>query len=500
MAGKRRGRPSKHDKHALECYRGDLRAARRWRDSRDLDDTWKRLKDMYAGKQWVGTAREDRIVVNKAFANINIVTAAISSSYPKFVVKPRTPESAATAIITEEVLNYVWQHYKFQDEFKLAVNDMVQLGHGWLKVGWKAVKAAEVEKPAESDDEAENVEKEDGPTSEAQAVKFTEDRPFVERVSPWDVYVDPTARTLREARWIAQRIFRPVKEVRANEQYDKAAREAAVPTAYAKYDDQSDRVPMPEDPDVSNDGFVEIIEFYDVFRRSMCVFAKDGGDRFLVAPKKQPFSFGHPFVMFRDYEVVDEFYPMGELQAIEDLQNELNETRTQMINHRKRYARKYLFDPSMFDPEGLSALKSDRDNELVAVQTNGNDLLSAITPMPTVMVPPEFYNHSALITDDIDQISGVSDYQRGSLPEIRRTATEAAIIQDSMNARSSDKLARIESTLALVGERVIQLMQQFMTDEQVARVVKDTSQPVWIKYDRDYIQGSFDFEVVAGST
>src|SRR5690606_12162506 len=68
------------------------------------------------------------------------------------------------------------------------------------------------------------------------------------------------------------------------------------------------------------------------------------------------------------------------------------------------------------------------------------------------------------------------------------------------NARSSDKLARIESTLALVGERVIQLMQQFMTDEQVARVVKDTSQPVWIKYDRDYIQGSFDFEVVAGST
>src|SRR5690606_29314085 len=184
----------------------------------------------------------------------------------------------------------------------------------------------------------------------------------------------------------------------------------------------------------------------------------------------------------------------------EDLQNELNETRTQMINHRKRYARKYLFDPSMFDPEGLSALKSDRDNELVPVQANGNDLLSAITPMPTVMVPPEFYNHSALITDDIDQISGVSDYQRGSLPEIRRTATEAAIIQDSMNARSSDKLARIESTLALVGERVIQLMQQFMTDEQVARVVKDTSQPVWIKYDRDYIQGSFDFEVVAGST
>ena len=42
-------------------------------------------------------------------------------------------------------------------------------------------------------------------------------------------------------------------------------------------------------------------------------------------------------------------------------------------------------------------------------------------------------------------------------------------------------------------------MQQYMTGEQVARVV---TLPVngWVNYDEDYIQGEFDFEVRGGST
>ena len=39
-----------------------------------------------------------------------------------------------------------------------------------------------------------------------------------------------------------------------------------------------------------------------------------------------------------------------------------------------------------------------------------------------------------------------------------------------------------------------------MTGEQVARVVGSNALPLWIRFDRDYIQGEFDFEVEAGST
>jgi hypothetical protein len=50
------------------------------------------------------------------------------------------------------------------------------------------------------------------------------------------------------------------------------------------------------------------------------------------------------------------------------------------------------------------------------------------------------------------------------------------------------------------GRRMVALARQFMTGEQVARVIGKDGEPIWIQYDRDYLEGDFDFEVVAGST
>jgi len=86
------------------------------------------------------------------------------------------------------------------------------------------------------------------------------------------------------------------------------------------------------------------------------------------------------------------------------------------------------------------------------------------------------------------------------MPEIRRTATEAAIIQDAANARVSDKLAIVEKSIGECGRRLIMLAQQFMTGEQAIRIVGSEAEPVWLEFDRDYIQGEFDFVVEGGST
>jgi hypothetical protein len=86
------------------------------------------------------------------------------------------------------------------------------------------------------------------------------------------------------------------------------------------------------------------------------------------------------------------------------------------------------------------------------------------------------------------------------MPEIRRTATEAAIIQDAANARVSDKLAIVEKSIGECGKRLIMLAQQYMTGEQAVRIVGSEAQPIWLEFDRDYIQGEFDFVVEGGST
>ena len=102
------------------------------------------------------------------------------------------------------------------------------------------------------------------------------------------------------------------------------------------------------------------------------------GDEFLVDPTPMPYAYGQPFVMLRNYDVPDYFYPMGDLEAIESLQLELDKTRTQLVNARKRYARKYLYHERSFGPEGREALASDQDGRLVPVVEENKPLSETV--------------------------------------------------------------------------------------------------------------------------
>jgi hypothetical protein len=481
------------NKDLLGRYRSKLSQSKRWRKNEQYDDVWRRMIDMYRGKHYDNLSDEDRSLVNMAFSTINVIGPSVSVNHPKITISARRPEDADKATVTEAIVNYWWRHYGCQRQFRKAVKDKLVMGHGWIKTGYRFV---EEERVAQRDPNVEENDVADtGEVNVETELIVVEDRPFVERVSPFDIYVDPDGTSMDDIKWIAQRIKRPLADVRNDKRYNSVARMEVQPTQYSKFalDGQSPRPSYTKE-----DSYVEVWEFYDIPKGTMCIFA-EGSDKFLVQPTKIPFAFGHPFVMLRNYDVPEHFYPMGELEAIEGLQHELNETRTQMMNHRKRFSRKWLYKESAFDPDGRAMLESDEDNVLVPV-VGDEPLGGVISPMPAVINPPEFYNQSSLISGDMDRVSGVSDYMRGAMPEIRRTATEAAIAQDASNARAADKLASIELEIAACASRLVALAQQYMTGEQVARVVGSNAIPLWVKFDRDYIAGEFDFEVEGGST
>ena len=477
----------------LKRYRNKLEHSRRWRKEEKYDDLWQRMIDLYRGKHHRTDIKEDQLLVNMAFSTINIVAPSVSVNHPKITVNARRPEDGDKAVVTEAIVNYWWRHYDCQKEFRRAVKDALIMGHGWIKTGYRYVEEEKaVEGGFDSYDELVEVREEN--VAESNLI-VKEDRPFVERVSPFDVFVDPDATSMEDARWVAQRIRRPLEDVKKDKRYNSTARGEASPSHYSKWGQDDFRPRRSQDP---QDSYVEVWEWYDIDRNTVSVFC-DGSDKFLVAPKEIPFAFGQPFVMIRNYDVPETFYPMGELEAIEPLQHELNQTRTQMMNHRKRFSRKWLYKETAFDTDGRQALESDEDNVMVPVITDDN-LGNVITPMPAVINPPEFYNQSDLISMDMNRVSGVTEYQQGAMPEIRRTATEAAIVQDASNARASDKLAIIERAIGECARRLVMLAQQFMTGEQAIRVVGSEAQPLWLTFDRDYIQGEFDYEVEAGST
>jgi len=506
----------------LNYYQNELKRSKSWRSSSttNYDDEWRRYVELYQGRYIEGTPSTDQLVVNMVFATVNVMVPAVAINYPRFVVNARNPESAATAIITEEVLNYLWRAYDYQREFRLSVIDWIVAGHGWVKVGYKWTKPPE-DKPAEGvvvgnsgDDDGgdrgiDDREDKEG-NVESEMLQWDEDRPFIERISIFDMYVDPDARHPKEMRWIAQRTWRPVADVNVDSRYSPTARKRASGTSWSRWDTSSgtgggDARGNDEKPSQGAVTFCEVIEFYDLKRYKVSTFVAQTDDNegenagFLIKPAKMPYTFGHPFVMLRNYEVPDHFYPVGDVAQIESLQLELNETRTQMFNYRKKFRRAWLYAKDRFDEDGVTALMSDKDN--VMIPTQGDDTPEgAIVPVPVVITPSEFFDQSAMIANDIDRVSGVSDYQRGApQQQIKRTATEAAMIQDSSNARAQDRLAKVEGVLSEIAERIVGLMQQYTTGDQVARIV---TMPVrgWVNFDPDRVKGKFDFEVQGGST
>lgn len=502
-------------------HRKRVEKAVQWRKSAKYDEKWAKFLKLYASQYEYSelSGYEDIVAPNLVFSTVNIIVPSIVVNYPKITVTARKEQDVLRAATVEAMSNYNWVRYNVHEEVKLIIRDFVMFGHGIAKVTW-AFSEEEVE--MERDEYSQSIQaalaevaagrqnaemnglgvtfpSDDEVIASAPTTKVvvTADHPSVERVSPFDVYVDPDATRFKNARWVAQRMYVPIEVARENDDWDASARKKLKGTAMseAKVDQETtfENEDRGKEPD-----FAVVWEYYDLINGTMCVFA-DGCDEFLIAPDKTPLPFKHPFVFAQNYIVPEKLYPIGDVESVVPLQMELALTRTQMINDRKRFRRMYMYKPDLIGPDGLEALMSGDDNAMVPVEYDG-PLLDVIAPVQTSTLPPEFYNQTAMIMEDLNLTTGVTEYQRGTMSEIRRTATEASMIQDMANARSADKLALVELFISELARRTVQLAQEFLTTEQIARVVGEDGVVSWVPFTREEIEGEFDFQVEAGST
>ena len=511
----------KKSESTTKKHRQRVENAVKWREKAGYDEKWAKFLKLYASQYEYEelSGYEDVIAPNLVFSTVNIIVPSVVVNYPKITVTARKAEDEVAAATVEAMCNYNWQRYNVHEELKLVIRDFVLFGHGIAKVTW-VLREEEVEMDRDeyaagvqqallevqqgraqaeanglgvtfpSDDEVAGA----APTTK---VVVTADHPSVERISPFDIYVDPDSTRFKTARWIAQRMYVPIEVARENEDWDRRARKKLKPTAMSEAK-REQKTEFEGEERGKEAEFVVVWEYYDLINKEMCVFA-EGCDEFLVEPDETPLPFAHPFVFALNYIIPEKLYPLGDVESVVPLQMELALTRTQMINDRKRFRRMYMYKPDELGPDGLEALLSADDNAMIPVDYDG-PLSDVIAPVTTTALPPEFYNQTAMIMDDVNLTTGVNEYQRGTMSEIRRTATEANMIQDMANARSADKLALVEQTISELARRTVQLAQEFLTTEQVARVVGEDGAAMWTPYAAEDIQGEFDFQVEAGST
>jgi hypothetical protein len=319
----------------------------------------------------------------------------------------------------------------------------LRYGLGLQKVFWdeRWIKGKKVLKPA-------TVETADGPSH----VQGTEDRlvyegPMAEWVDPFDFIWDPLAFDMRSMGWCVHRLWFTDEQVKdriergqwklpegveledalstgREEERDEIRRERDAASGYER--------------GASRAGKINVFwEGWDARDGTTCGILNGC---IPVLHGENPFWHGElPFQAYRPTSVEGEFVGIGEIEAIEDLQHEMNEMRTQ----RRDNAAIVLQRPFAY-MEGMVDIGDVAFGPGTMIPTEA-DPSAVLFPIPLQDIPNSSYQEEANLQRDIERITGIDDTVSGGEGGggASATATGVQMVQAAAGIRIQQKTKRL---------------------------------------------------------
>lgn len=462
---------------------------------------------------------------NMVLPHINIIQESVIARDPKLICEPIGGGEIAemTRATSEGVLTYFWKRAAATEHLRDATMDAVRLGSGFVKTAWTHL---ETERELSEDErqfrlenlveaemqnarmefrlaEIEPLEK-SIPYTEALVVRS---EPFVEYVSPYDLFVPVNTRRLQDARWVAQRLTLPVDEILANPEYDITEEELVRDTATINESDmfQAEWRRQTEDSrGVYGSSLAldtaTIWEFYDMRTRRMMVFQLDNDK--VLWEDDIPWSHRYPpFIHVRNYTATgSDFWGFGDIENIAALQDMMNEFFSEQMENARRSGQKYLVRSSSVTDELRAALESDEGDVVAAVNLpTGEPLSDVIVPVFRAALSNDIYAAKAEVEDKIRQVLGINDFQAGGLGADRMSATAAAVVDGVATLRAQSKIASVEAAASQIGNVILLLCQEYL-DQPTAVRISGVQGAAWSEVTKEDIWGEFLVSVEGGST
>ena len=461
--------------------------------------------------------------VNMVLPHLNLIINSVTSRDPKFVVTPIGGDETVVeknASIAKAVLDYYWKRSAATDVLRDMTQDMVVIGNGFCKVGWSydettSSRTAE-DIATETDDlmqTAMEVADELGtPLNDSDLAEIVTsisltnqlvqvDEPFVEYVSPYDMYLPANARRLNTVRWVAQKLRLPIAELQDNALFNKEAIDSITPdTGYAeretleRYEDQVGSLP-------AIFTHATVYEFYDMDSRTICVFQLDARTALYEGPIPYDHRFP-PFVHMRNFNDGGQaFWSFGDVENVAGLQLMVNEIMVAEINDLKRVGNKYFINKKVLKPELAKALQENKPDAVIPIDLPGNvSINEVLVSVQRLATPSDNYQMEGKLQDYMQRILGVTDMQAGSVQVASRVpATAAAAVEGASTLRAMDKQVNVERSSREIGTRILGLCQQFLDDDKAIRIAGPDA-PMWLQVSTADIEGEFAIDAEGGST
>jgi hypothetical protein len=454
------------------------------------------------------------------FYVIETILPKLVAQLPEFLVKPMGPEDADPAELMATVLGWAAENSGLFEQQTYAFKDALMYGTGILKtyhrhdtrparVQDKRQLSLDVPMPVIDPDTGKPMMGPDGPVMGTQPYQLGEhfigakdetvtvyDGPAAESIDLFNFWVAPEASCIEDARYVIQRSFKEldwVKQMVKDKVY--IFPEGVDPDEWGAIDDEPHKKRLADiGMDVSRDPTRRPVEVMEFWTNERCVTMLNR--RTVVRAQKNPFLHGEkPYVRIVDHVVPHEFYGVGEIEIIEDLQDVYNALVNMRIDNVK-VSINSMFAVNIdhvYDQRDLTT----RPGGIVRVREVGMPVNQVFQRIDMGDVTSSSFIEAEKVLMMVERVTGVSAYQLGSdSASLNKTATGVNIITEQGNIRFSLKMRLAEMTgLRTLGRHFGSILQQFMPDEMSMRITGDAGQFSFASLTPDAILGSFDYDI-----
>ena len=385
----------------------------------------------------------------------NIVpTLAYQSPRANAIPMSRSEAGADDAFYVSTLINQDVKDtdFHFKQTIQTNVFDAYVLGYGVVKIGYATEFGQDI-LPTEAEERKKVKEKlkdqvdkllvgiglkqpkpeEEEPEKVNADSSIRSERPYVQWISPFDFLIDPRARDLNDARWVAQRIRRTLSEIKKDRRYGQAKHELTPENV----DDE--RIP---------ETFIEDFQTADIWEVHYKDQDSPTGIRVLTfaATPTQTKALMHDDSVYDlggwQFEWLTlnkhghRLYPISTLSIIRPLIDRINSSFDAILEQVDKFQSKIAYNDRV-TPDGEMALDSPILGSRVKISGN-DDVRGAIAVISMDQVKGDMIAFVKNVFDFVVLIVGLTQAQLTGL-STAQTATEAQIGQGGQNLRRNDE-------------------------------------------------------------
>lgn len=496
----------------------------RWRKRlQEARDLWRRkgligsrdpspmrmLIEFYRSNQWQGQdfwrgcGVEEMRTVNKVFSAANTQQARVASRSPRTMYSPRPRRTGRDAAELEREARVVKALHDYdirEQNHKRTLNSGFR-DHQFAPFGV-------VRHGYTPEEEMDGTQRRRGRTRRIGRRHRDPNAPWIERVAPWNVLLDPHCEFFHTdggMRWCAFRSVEWKQDLLEN------------PNVTASRDDlrrasgniAAEWLEM-QDPDFDErfdeqkDAF-ELWTVYEDMTRTWFQMSLSGLDDFVRKPDDWPIPWETlPVNVFSVNRQMDTPFAVSLMETQIDLQQEYNQVRT-MMHQAVLRSRRFNFysKQAIKDDEQATRMQNGEMGEWFGV--DGSDVRTAVASVQTTGLPAESLLLLNTIEEDLREARGQSKMDQGQRINVE-SAAEAAFVQSGSSIHEGrvddhyiDWVTEVEA-LYMQGRRHI--LRQLDVTTVVGVVGEDSLGDVreWVEVDPEELHGEWTFELEAGST